>query len=296
MVLREFESEAHRSSFGCEIIDPREAVRRCQYIRQDGLRLALWSPNEACVDPRATSTALVEMLRDVMEVTFETETLVTCCEPPHVSSGSRVWDVERAWICAGDELQALFGQHLRELGLVRCKLQMMRSRPIPTRIGPMLAAGLTLLHYAAFRRCPTLASLHHRLAAERPDHLRNGIHVMVAQNGLGELTIGDSHQYGDDITPFDTASIEALILEYLNTFFDASTLHVQSRWHGRYVKHPSQPYAVLTPADNVVAIAGLGGHGMTLSFGLAEEVVARTLDPRNGRSVASLNGSTVSSL
>jgi hypothetical protein len=36
------------------------------------------------------------------------------------------------------------------------------------------------------------ASLHRRLAAGRPNHLRLGIHVMVAQNGLGELTIGHS--------------------------------------------------------------------------------------------------------
>lgn len=278
-VLREFHEESRRTGFECELIAPSDALVRSKYLRQEGLQLALWSPNETCVDPRVTCLALIEMLRDVMEVTFQMHTQVTACQPPRIAAGSRMWEAERIWICAGDELQALFPQQLKELGLVRCKLQMMRTEPLRVRLGPMLAAGLTLQHYAAFRKCPSLPALQRRLATGHPEHLRYGIHVMVSQNGLGELTIGDSHEYGEDITPFDNVSIDALILDYLKSFLDTSQIQIQSRWHGYYVKHQSQPYVVLTPAESVVAIAGLGGHGMTLSFGLAEDVVTRALEP-----------------
>jgi FAD dependent oxidoreductase TIGR03364 len=277
LVLREFHEESRQSGFECELLAPSRVPALSPYVRRDGLCLALWSPNEVSVDPRATSTALIDMLRDVMDVCFELDTQITACAPPSISAGSRTWEVDRVWMCTGDELQALFSDQLKTLGLVPCKLQMMRTEPILDRLGPMLAAGLTLRHYLAFRKCRTLAALDQRLAVAYPEHIRHGIHVMVAQTGLGELTIGDSHHYGNDIEPFDDASIDDLILDYLAEFLDVGPFRVRSRWHGIYVKHPSQPYAVLSPAPNVTAVVGLGGHGMTLSFGLAEELVRRTL-------------------
>ena len=43
---------------------------------------------------------------------------------------------------------------------------------------------------------------------------------MVSQNGLGELTIGDSHEYGKADLPFDKTKIDEWILGYLQTFLD----------------------------------------------------------------------------
>ena len=127
------------------------------------------------------------------------------------------WSAERLWICSGDELNLLFAEQFGNCSLVRCKLQMMRSEPCEprTRIGPMLAAGLTLRHYASFQNCPSLPALCRRVADESPWFDRLGIHVMVSQNGRGELTIGDSHEYGDSIEPFDKAEVDDWILGYL---------------------------------------------------------------------------------
>ena len=54
---------------------------------------------------------------------------------------SRAGRPTELWICSGDELNLLFADQFDECGLVRCKLQMMRSEPYGARwrIGPMLA-------------------------------------------------------------------------------------------------------------------------------------------------------------
>ncbi len=99
---------------------------------------------------------------------------------------------------------------------------------------------------------------------------------MASQNDRGEVVIGDSHDY-DDLEPFDKAAIDELILGYLATFLDVPGLRIASRWHGTYAKHPTEPFVVARPAPGAVATIGVGGAGMTLSFGLAERVVSETL-------------------
>ncbi len=139
----------------------------------------------------------------------------------------------------------------------------------------MLAAGLTLRHYKGFAHCPTLPALSERLAREWPEQTALGVHVLVSQNGQGELTVGDSHEYGADVEPFDKPRIDDLILNYLNTFFDFSDFAIARRWHGVYVKHPTELYARLNPAPGATILTGIGGAGMTLSFGAAEDFCER---------------------
>ena len=166
-----------------------------------------------------------------------------------------------------------------DAGLMLCKLQMMRSQPYGSafRVGTMLAAGLTLRHYRAFAGCPTLPRLIERLDRDLPAYGRLGIHVLLSQHERGELTIGDSHEYGDAIELFDKPEIDELILRYLRTIVDIPELRIVSRWHGVYVKHRTEHYVIADPRPGLRAVTGVGGAGMTLSFGLAERVVASWL-------------------
>ncbi len=175
-------------------------------------------------------------------------------------------------------MSTLYPEALAGAGIARCKLQMMRTRSFGPRfrLGPMLAGGLTLRHYKNFENCPTLPALKSRVARERPEFDRYGIHVMVSQNGQGELVIGDSHEYDERIEPFDKPEIDRLILEYLGTFLDAPPLEIAARWHGIYVKHPREAFVVARPAPGATLVTVLGGAGMTLSFGVAEKVVSTT--------------------
>ena len=148
------------------------------------------------------------------------------------------------------------------------------ARGAPDR--PDARGGPDALHYRSFDSCPTRTVLQSRIDAELPEYRRYGIHVMVSQNGAGELVIGDSHEYGNDIEPFDKARIDTLVLQYLDRFFDLPSRCMAAHWHGCYVKHPTRPYRAATPAPGVVAVTGLGGHGVTMSFGVADDIIRST--------------------
>jgi D-hydroxyproline dehydrogenase subunit beta len=278
-VLNEFAEAAPGQAIDVRVLTPGEVRERAPAVRPDGLRLGLFSPAELCVDPREVIAGLPAWLTQEHGVTFYICHTVTAFDGRRVRAGCREWAAGRLWVCAGDDLQTLYPEALNALGLRRCKLQMMRTQPLGPhlRIGPMLAAGLTLRHYPCFAACPSLPALKARVAAETPEFDRYGIHVMAAQNGRGEVVIGDSHEYDDAIEPFDKEVIDDLILSYLRTFLELPGLSIAARWHGTYVKHATEPVVTVRPAPNVVAVTGVGGAGMTLSFGVAEETVGQVL-------------------
>ena len=97
---------------------------------------------------------------------------------------------------------------------------------------------------------------------------------MIDQNNLNEFIIGDSHEYGNSFLPFNKVYINQLILEYLKSFININDLELVETWQGIYPKMLNGATELtLSPTDNVHIINGLGGAGMTLSFGLAEEYV-----------------------
>jgi D-hydroxyproline dehydrogenase subunit beta len=275
-VLREFAAEAAREDRFCELWTPAQVKNRFPAIREVGLRLGLWSPGEVGVDPRQIIAELPNWLTRNFGVAFAFGTKVLHFDWPRVVTTAGDWQARRLVICTGADFRELAPAAFAQAGLVECKLQMMRSQPFGDRfrLGTMLAAGLTLKHYTAFARCPALPELVRRLDAELPEYVRLGIHVLVAQNGHGELVIGDSHEYGNAIEPFDKTKIDDLIIEYLQTFLTVPDLRIAARWHGIYVKHPNLPYVVARPMSETLAVTGVGGAGMTLSFGLAEQTVS----------------------
>jgi FAD dependent oxidoreductase TIGR03364 len=274
-VLREFVADTDGQDLPGELWTPRQIAARFPAVVQTNLRAGLWSPLELAVDPRQVIAELPAWLARTNGVEFAFGTPVLGHDLPRVITPDGERLVRRLVICTGTDFRELAPTAFADCGLTPVKLQMMRSQPFGERfqVGTHLAAGLTLRHYASFANCPTLPALARRLDAELPEYGRYGIHVLVSQNESGELTIGDSHEYGDAIEPFDNPRIDELILAYLKTFLAVPDLTIAARWHGVYLKHPTDAYVVARLTPHMRAVTGVGGAGMTLSFGLAEQVV-----------------------
>lgn len=278
-VLREFVSDPAQQDRACELWTPKQIADRFPAVVQSGLLAGLWSPYELAVDPRRIIGDLPGWLSRTFGVDFAFGTPVLGYDLPRVTTADGDRIVRRMLICTGADFRELAPVAFANSGLKPCKLQMMRSQPFGDRfrLGTHLAAGLTLRHYTSFANCPTLPALAKRFDEEMPEYGKLGIHVLASQNEVGELTLGDSHEYGDAIEPFDKPHIDELVLAYLKTFLAIPDLRVAERWHGIYVKHPTAAYVIAQPANEVWAVTGVGGAGMTLSFGLAEKVVTEWL-------------------
>jgi len=271
-VLEEFAGTAESRGYRVELLSPEGCLRKCPHLATQGLRGGMFSKTEMCVDPREAVAKLFGWLERQPRAIVRPGTLITRVEHPWViaSTGER-WQAERVLVCSGADMQTLYPEVYRTSGLAPCKLQMMRTVPQPSgwRLGPMLAGGSTLRHYAAFEGCPTLPRLRERFSNERPLFDRFGIHVMASQHAHNAVTIGDSHVYGDEISPFDASEIDDAVLSYLSTLIQLPDPRIAERWHGVYIKLKRGHEFVAEPSPGVRIANGPGGAGMTLSFGFA---------------------------
>ena len=273
-VLREFLELSGDAGYACRWLTPEDIEGQYPHIVRKGLKGGLLSQTELQVDPPRVIAQLPSYLHQQYGVDFHFSTPVTAVDPPKVVTSRGSWEASSVLVCSGSDLVTLYPEVFASTDLKPCKLQMMAiAPPSDFYLGPSLAAGLTLRHYPAFEACPSRSDVSRRVMETMPAYERYGIHVLVSQNSAGELIIGDSHQYGDDISIFDQSEIDELIWNYLQTFLSLPEHRFLRRWHGIYVKSPSHSYFEASPKKGVRIITGLGGAGMTLSFGLAERTL-----------------------
>lgn len=271
-VLRQFQTAASSAGIECRLLEPAEVLELSPIVNPSGLRGGLASPSEAGVDPRRSVAAIASHLAGRRDVAIHFATGVTEVAAGRLrTTDGRIHGFDRIVVCGGSDVESLYPGMLVYQGIRRCKLQMMATPPHPVRIGPFLAGGLTLRHYANFSDCPALDTVKSRIAARHPELDRFGIHVMIAQNRDGSLILGDSHEYDERIGPFDKADIDDLILRELRRIARLPAWTITERWHGVYGKHPSLPIVRTEPESGVCVRVGTGGAGMTMSFGFAEE-------------------------
>lgn len=277
-VLQELK-EAYRSR-NYTLLNSWETVAGSPAVVEAGLFGSLYSPDELIVDPREAIRKIPAWLQEKYGVEFLWNKTVTDISFPAIYMGAEEREADHIFICSGADFETLYPELFAAQPLTKCKLQMMRlaAQPDNWRMGPALCGGLSLVHYTAFKAASSLKLLHRKLEDEYPEYLKWGIHVMVSQNQTGELTIGDSHEYALTHEPFDKAFINELILRYLKQRVRFKDETVTESWHGIYPKLTNgQTSLVLDAEQGVTIVNGFGGAGMTLAFGLTEQVAVNRM-------------------
>jgi FAD dependent oxidoreductase TIGR03364 len=258
-----------------QLLNKKEALEKSTIANEKNCLGGLYSSEEIIVDPREAISMLPLYFQEKFNIRCIWGKTVTAVRNGQITIGSEIVHADLVFICSGSDFETLYPEDFATFPLTKCKLQMMKLiEEGSPRVGPALCGGLSLIHYASFKAAPSLNKLRKRYEYEMSDFLNHGIHVMVSQNQSGQLTVGDSHEYGPAPDPFDRKYINDMILKYLQEFTSLNRPEIIESWNGVYGKLTnSNTELFYSPEPGVFIINAVGGAGMTLSFGLTEELI-----------------------
>ena len=256
----------------CEFLSMDDLGKRQPELAQGALG-ALWSPHEVRVESKEAIPKLAAFLSMHKSVEFRRETAVLAVEPPRLETSRGPIEARAVIVCPGDDMATLFPERIAAYGVDRCKLHMLRLADPGFRLNSAVMADLSLARYQGFADLPEAAPLKARVAAEQPDMIANGVHLIVVQSADGSLVVGDSHHYARTPDPFAPNGVDELILDEYRTVFAGQNPAVSARWTGTYASANRTMFAD-TPSENVRLVVITGGTGASTSFAIAEEVIA----------------------
>ncbi|NBU29040.1 MAG: TIGR03364 family FAD-dependent oxidoreductase [Caulobacteraceae bacterium] len=257
---------------GCALLAPAEALARQPGLAGGHLLGALWSPHELRVESREAIPKLAQWLEHHHGVTFRRGEAALSIEPGQVMTSKGLVEAQAIAVCPGDDLYSLFPEQIAARGVRRCKLQMLRLADPGFRLQGGVMSDLGLERYEGYGALPEAEPLRMRLQQEQPDHLANGVHLIVVQSADGSLVVGDSHHYAPTPDPFASEAVDRLILEEFAAVFGAVP-PVLERWTGTYAHVPGKPVLIETPMPGVRLVMVTTGAGASTGFALGEHVV-----------------------
>ena len=258
-----------------------EEIGRLAPIPTAGLIGGLHAGLDLRVDPRRAVAALAGLLEADDAARLVWNAPVQAVESGTVHSTIGEVHAPLVVICPGPDHDWLGPDlALRRPGLTRCKLQMLRvAAPEGRCYGPALLTALSLARYPGFSDRPGSPALSRRLTAERPELVQAGIHLIVTQLPDGDLLLGDTHEYGDTVSPFGNERLDELVLAEARRLLGVDRLTVRERWHGVYPSAPGDPFLTDWPLPGVAVVEVVSGVGMTTALGLAPRTFQALTDP-----------------
>jgi FAD dependent oxidoreductase TIGR03364 len=277
-VLQEFAQIAPRDGCRCELLEPARASALNPLLQPEHVRLALFFPYDARIEPRSLFRRLIPWMTRELRVEYRPATVAVevwahggeACV--RTGAGAEL-HARHVVVCNGSDLRTLFPDRFIAAGFKRCKLQMLRTLPQPgLRLPTTVASGLTLRRYPAFSICPSWAKLNEESAA--PGVLEAGIHILMVQDLDGSFVVGDSHEYGaGDLSKILDTRVETLILSEARKLIQLPSWEIAERWHGVY-SMPREAEIYRQTIDEVIhLVTGIRGKGMTTGPAVARETI-----------------------
>jgi FAD dependent oxidoreductase TIGR03364 len=263
---------------GCRLLSPTDARRVCPQLAAPTVLAVLESNIELRVESRQAIPRLAEWLAEMHGVTFRRGTAVLSVEPPYVRTSRGAVHADRVAVCPGDDFNGLYAERLATYGLTRCKLQMLRLADPGFRLPAAIMSDLGLGRYRGYADLQAAGPLKARLATEQPEHLGQGVHLIVVQSGDGTLVVGDSHHYAATPDPFSREAVDALILDEFSAALGILPPPVVERWTGTYASAADRAVLIDAPEPAVRLAIVACGAGASTGFAIGEELIESLLN------------------
>lgn len=256
----------------CTLLTEQGLRDRFPYLA-DGIKGALFSPHELRLDSGGVVMGLISYLKE-RGVTFMFNCRVHEVSTGQVHCSAGRLSADRVVVASGTDTRFLFPELWKAHSIKLCKLQMQRVRPaVPFLLPHSVMADYSYHFYAGFQQMPSAAALSEWFRQNHPELYRHQMHLIAVQHSDGDLIIGDSHEYLDEIDPFEQEEIYALQMEALEGILGQRHYRTIQRWLGYYPWSLESQTIVEEVGRDVTAVLVNRGKGMTISFALAEKTV-----------------------
>lgn len=228
------------------------------------------------VDPREAAPKLAAWLaaQDGIEILYNTR--VTGLAEGCVVTTRGTFATGHTLVCAGHQLKGLLPDLAESAQVRECSLNMaLVAAPEHFHTDAAILTGTSLLRYDAFASTSAAGMLRERFLATTPQLIEVGANCMFTRRPDGTLIVGDSHDYATSVEPFLAESITETLLREIAGFLGVADLRVLQRWQGVYASSDTRPLIVESLSRTITAVTVATGIGMTISFGLAAENIAR---------------------
>lgn len=284
-LLEELARNNRDNDYTSELLTKDNCLQRYPGLRPDYVRGGLFFPQELTVDPRLAIHRIIALLQERYGLIYYPGTLVTAIGPigerlSLENNRRRELTAEKVLVCSGNDFHTLFPDIFQKSELQSVKLQMLLTKPqTQVQIPGSVLTGWTIRRYESFRECPSYAAIK---AKEDPTayHREMGIHILFKQTADGRVILGDSHEYWDAGSP-ETIDfqidddINQAIIGAAKNIYDLDTYTVDKTWVGVYSQCKDRDIFEMEVMPNVHIVTGIGGKGMTGSFGFAEQQVEK---------------------
>jgi D-hydroxyproline dehydrogenase subunit beta len=257
---------------GCTILSRAAARACCGEIVNEQVQAVLRSSVDLRVESREAIPKIAAWLAARLGVVFLRQTTVLSAAPPRIETSRGVVEAGAVVVCPGDDMVSLYPDRIAKYQVSRCKLQMLRLADPGFRLPSTLMSDLGLIRYPGYAALAEAAPLRARLEAEQGEHLRHGIHLIVAQSADGSLIVGDSHHYAATPDGFADERIDQLILDEFAAATGRSPPAVRERWIGTYAAADRTMF-MDAPARDVRLVMITSGSGASTGFAIGEEVM-----------------------
>lgn len=279
--VQEYVELLRQHGWNGKTVTKEDAIQICPNARTDTLLGGAYGTENIVIDPLESILKMIDYLQRDCGVAFHFNTTVVGVEDGYVGADHRMVKANHVLLCTGDDFQTLFPQEYAEEQFTKVKLQMLRAAPTQGtwHLGPAISGGLSAYRHGTLAITPSFGEFKTYIEAKYPEQVRWGVHALCSQYKNGDLVIGDSLEEAGGEPTFSRDHLDRLIWNYLGELIDTSQLEITERWMGTYTKAREGFVSVREIRPKVTAVHISGGLGLTLSFGVAQDVVEKLWGP-----------------
>ncbi|MEI9955497.1 MAG: FAD-dependent oxidoreductase [Ferruginibacter sp.] len=134
-MLQELETVFKADKRDITLLGKNTIAKDYEHINTDNLLGGLFSTEELLVDPREALSVLPGYLHEKLGVDFYWNKCITYIADQTVYIGNEEeHEADVIFVCSGQDFETLYPEEFLKLPLTKCKLQMLRTAPLPKQI------------------------------------------------------------------------------------------------------------------------------------------------------------------